>query len=139
MTAGREDGRELSILIVEDEPVNRALLRAVLNSSSALGPKELAEAADLGEARRQLAERLPDVLILDVRLPDGNGLELLGALPAQGDPARPFVLVMSASVLPADRDAALSSGSDAFMGKPFMPKDLIDLLRERVLGVGRPG
>jgi len=71
---------------------------------------------------------VPDVVILDVRLPDGSGLDLLRELPAPGAAGRPFVIVMSASVLPADRDAARRSGSDAFLAKPFLPGDLIDLL-----------
>lgn len=124
------DGRPLAILVVEDEGVNRALLRAVLRSGfgAALGALDVVEAASVATARAAIAERVPDVVILDVRLPDGSGLDLLRELPDPGAADRPFVIVMSASVLPADRDAARRSGSDAFLAKPFMPADLIALL-----------
>jgi DNA-binding response OmpR family regulator len=67
------------------------------------------------------------VVILDVRLPDGNGLDLARELGAGHQP-RPKILVMSASVLPRDREVALAAGTDGFMGKPFMPRDLIAFL-----------
>ena len=125
------DRPPLAILVVEDEAVNRALLRAVLLRSgfgARLGAVDLVETVSLASARAAVAERVPDVVILDVRLPDGSGLDLLRELPAPGTAGRPFVIVMSASVLPADRDAARRSGSDAFLAKPFLPADLIALL-----------
>ena len=130
--------RPLRILVVEDEAVNRALLRAVLGSSlrAAIGPAELSEAATLAEARRLIRDSLPDVLILDVRLPDGSGLDLARELPQPGTPGRPKVVIMSASVLPSDRAAAEASGSDAFLGKPFNPKDLVAVLERLVRGAG---
>ncbi len=126
--------KALRILVVEDEPVNRALLRAVLGGRvpSSLGQTELLEAGTLAEARRLVREAEPELVILDVRLPDGNGLELARELPPPGTPGRPVVLTMSASVLPSDRDAAAASGSDAFLGKPFNPRELIAVL-ERLI------
>jgi CheY-like chemotaxis protein len=122
--------RPLQILVVEDEPVNRALLRAVLGTAARLGPIELTEAATVAEGRARIGEARPDVVILDVRLPDGNGLDLARELDASGATPRPKIVVMSASVLPRDREVALAAGSDAFLGKPFMPRDLIGLLEE---------
>lgn len=127
-----EDRPSLTVLVVEDEPVNRALLLAVLRSSfgANLGPVEVIETDTLAGARAAVGQRAPDVVILDVRLPDGSGLDLLREMPEPGAPGRPFVIVMSASVLPADRDAARRSGSDAFLAKPFLPADLVALLKQ---------
>jgi CheY-like chemotaxis protein len=131
------DGRALRVLVVEDEPVNRALLRAVLlgKVGATLGQVEVTETDTLAGARAAVSGR-PDVIILDVRLPDGIGLDLLGELPAPGRPGRPYIIVMSASVLPADREAARRSGGDAFLAKPFLPADLVALL-ERVRPAAR--
>jgi two-component system KDP operon response regulator KdpE len=125
----------LRILLVEDETVNRALLRAVLRSElgARLGPLELVEASTLAAAREALRAHAPDVIILDVRLPDGDGLDLARALAGEAT-NRPAVLVMSASVLPADRDAARRAGGDAFLGKPFKPVDLVVMLAELAAG-----
>ena len=122
----------LSVLVVEDEPVNRALLRAVLQNSSTerLRDCDIVEAADLAEARGSLREQHFDVVILDVRLPDGSGLTLARDLTATPRPTGQTVIVMSASVLPAERAEALASGCDAFLAKPFQPLQLTDLLTQ---------
>jgi two-component system KDP operon response regulator KdpE len=122
--------RPLRVLVVEDEPVNRALLRAVLKSATSerLGGAEVREAETLAAARAIVGAWRPDVVILDVRLPDGNGLDLARELPPHDSGVRPAVLVMSASVQPSDRDAARLSGGDAFLGKPFLPADLLATL-----------
>ncbi|MEX1172866.1 MAG: response regulator [Chloroflexota bacterium] len=130
----------LRVLLVEDEMVNRELIGAVLRSgmSGPLGALELIEASTLAAGRAAVAEHAPDLIILDVRLPDGDGLELARELPEAGTRGRPNVLVMSASVLPADIDAARRSGGDAFLGKPFQPAELIAVLA-RLAGSARSG
>ena len=119
---------EPTILVVEDEEVNRALVRAILahTAEPVLGRTTIIEAECLADARSRLAEREVDVVLLDVRLPDGNGLDLARDLLAAA--SRPRIVVLSASVLPAERQAALDAGCDAFLGKPFAPRDLVALL-----------
>ena len=136
MTAGSAEG-PLRILIVEDEQTNRLLLRAVLRRAPEprLSGAAIIEAGSLTAARSALSRGAVDVVILDVRLPDGSGLELARELMQDARPGRPLLLVMSASVLPAERDAALAAGSDAFVGKPFIASELFDAF-ERLLGSG---
>ena len=126
----------LRILLVEDEAPNRALLRAVLGRARrpAIQDARLLEATTLAEARQHLADHLVDVVLLDVRLPDGNGLDLareIRTLPAE---RRPRVLVLSASVLPMDRRAAVDAGADAFLPKPFDTAELLDVIASLVDG-----
>lgn len=124
----------LRILIVEDETLNRALFRAVL--ARATGPSirdaTVTEAPSLGAARAALARGSPDIVLLDVRLPDGSGLDLARELAARPAAERPRVIVTSASVLPAEREAAVAAGCDAFLGKPFRPSELLALLSAQV-------
>jgi two-component system KDP operon response regulator KdpE len=119
---------EATILVVEDDAVNRALVRAILvpTADGALPPTTIVEARCLADARAALATRRVDAVLLDVRLPDGNGLELARELATLT--SRPRIVVLSASVLPAERQAALDAGCDAFLGKPFAPRDLLELL-----------
>lgn len=120
MTAGG-----VVVLLVEDEPRNRALVEAVLSRAEdpRLCGAEILEAPDIAAARRHLAEAATiDIILLDIRLPDGNGLDL--AREIARDAAPPPILILSASVLPSERDAALRSGADEFMGKPFRAQDL---------------
>ena len=117
------------ILYVEDEAPNRALLRAVVERAGdpRVRASTLLEAPDLATARQVLASEQVDLVLLDVRLPDGNGLDLARDI-RQGDDPRPEVIVMSASVLPSERDAALETGARAFLSKPYTPSDLIALV-----------
>jgi two-component system KDP operon response regulator KdpE len=117
---------ERVILLVEDEEPNRALLRAVLARAvqDRLMGVVLVEAADLASARAVLASRHVDLVLLDVRLPDGNGLTLIPE--ANGVHHAPSFMVLSASVLPSERAVALASGAAGFMAKPYRPAELID-------------
>ena len=120
----------VSILVVEDEAPNRALVRAVLARSSddRILHAQLLEAPTLARARELLATGHVDLVLLDVRLPDGNGLDLATEL--RDNASRPKVMVLSASVLPNERDAAIRAGADAFLAKPYRPAELLE-------GVGR--
>ena len=120
----------LTILLVEDEAMNRTLMRAVLTRASdpRLRLATLLEAETLAGARDHLAEADVDILLLDVRLPDGSGLDLARDLVSSDDGRRPRIVILSASVLPAERAAAIEVGCDAFLGKPYRPADLLDLL-----------
>jgi CheY-like chemotaxis protein len=123
------------ILHVEDEEPNRALLRAVFDRTSVeiVRDATLLEAADLETARRLLDREPVDLVLLDVRLPDGNGLDLARTL-RDGGPPRPVVIVMSASVLPSERDTAIMAGADYFLAKPYVPATLIELIAEELRG-----
>jgi CheY-like chemotaxis protein len=118
---------ERVILLVEDEEPNRALLRAVLarHAGDRLQGVVLLEAPDLATAREALATRRIDLVLLDVRLPDGSGLSLI---PDEADrtPDSPQFVVLSASVLPAERATALASGAAGFLAKPYRPSELVD-------------
>ena len=122
------DDGSLRVLLVEDEPVNRILVAAMIErSSDALGLVDLREAATLAEARLLLATEAFDVVLVDARLPDGNGLDLIPELRSRA-PDPPRVAVVSASVLPGEQATALAHGADAFLGKPFSAAGLVALL-----------
>jgi two-component system KDP operon response regulator KdpE len=122
-------GDRPTILHVEDEELNRALLRAVLARSSdpRLNGATIEEARTLARARELLRDRDVDLVLMDVRLPDGSGLDLVREIKAD----RPDlgVVVMSASVLPDEREHAMHSGCDAFLGKPYVAADLTAAIR----------
>ena len=120
------------LLVVEDEDLNRQLFRAVLLRSRdpRLRGSAIREAATLARAREDLAAEPADLVALDIRLPDGNGLELARELLARSADDRPRILVMSASVLPSEREAALDAGCDGFLAKPYLPAELLAALAD---------
>jgi CheY-like chemotaxis protein len=70
-----------------------------------------------------------------MNLPDGNGLTLARELAAgevPGGRKRPAVVAVTASVLPADREAAIAAGCDGFLDKPYAAADLVAVVAEHL-------
>jgi two-component system KDP operon response regulator KdpE len=122
--------RPLGLLLVEDEEMNRILLRAVLAraAEARIRGAIVFEAASLAATRALLADSSMriDVALLDVQLTDGNGLDLVREIVARVP--RPKVVVMTAGVLLPQREAAQQAGCDAFLSKPYMPHELLHTL-----------
>lgn len=133
-------GGDQLILHVEDGASNRALLRAIVSRAAQpeVRTATLIEAEDLTTAREILGARAIDLLLLDVRLPDGNGLDLVREICDRALPGRPAIIVMSASVLPTERDEAVSAGADHFLAKPFSAAALLALVVEQLRRRQRP-
>ena len=110
-----------TILIIDDEADLRELLQINLQKS---GYKSFT-AADGETGLKMLEEKLPDLVILDISLPDSSGLELLEQI--RGDVRWRWVpvLVLSARDDIQDRIEGLSKGADDYVGKPFSIKELL--------------
>ncbi len=118
------------VLVIEDDPpiaeaVVYALERDGLNVQSV---------GTLAAARAHVSE--VDLLILDLTLPDGNGLTLLRGLVALGSPPR--VIVLTAQDEDEDCVLALNAGADDYVSKPFSPRALVARVRA-VLRRGQGG
>jgi len=112
-----------SVLVVEDEPNILALLCASLRLSGFV-----VQAADTGaRALSSLACTVPDIVVLDVRLPGCDGFTLARQLRATHDPLPAMVLTPSDSV--EDRIAGLTAGGDDYVSKPFSLEELVLRLR----------
>jgi two-component system KDP operon response regulator KdpE len=135
-----EDTPGAVLLLVEDEAPNRALLRAVLSRSRVAEVRDatLVEATDIAGARQTLASERVDVVLLDVRLPDGSGLDLARELRDRRGTDGPRILILSASVLPSERSAAHEAGADAFLAKPYDFDVLIATIRALIAGDSLP-
>jgi two-component system, OmpR family, KDP operon response regulator KdpE len=114
------------ILLVEDEALNRALVRATLTRADdpRLRQATIVDAPNIATARAALADGAFDMILLDVRLPDGDGLALAASL----DGPRPLIVALTASVVPSPRAEAVAAGCDAFLEKPFEPAALRTVL-----------
>ena len=116
------------ILVVDDEPGIRRLVATIL----ARGGFVTHEAADARTALA-LAGRGPDAAIVDLGLPDRDGLELVAGFAARGLPT----LVLSARLDTADKVAALDLGADDYLTKPFDGDELLARLRVILRRSGR--
>lgn len=110
------------VLIVEDEPQIRRFVRTALESEGCQAHETDTVARGLIEA----GTRKPDLLILDLGLPDGDGIELIRELRTwSGLP----ILVLSARTDEADKVQALDAGADDYLGKPFGIPELLARVR----------
>jgi DNA-binding response OmpR family regulator len=117
-----------TLLLVEDDPDIAAVLRMSLD----LSRYEVETAADLATARALIAQKPPDLVILDVGLPDGSGLDLCREVKA-ARPGLPVIILTALSRRQRGLEAhAWASGADAFVEKPFDPDDL-QAMAERLL------
>jgi two-component system KDP operon response regulator KdpE len=128
-----------TILLVEDEELNRTLVKAVLARAKieAVRDAQVLDASSIAAARDQLGSANIDLILLDMNLPDGNGLTLARELASGKLPsgrAKPVVVAVTASVLPQDRAAALEAGCDGFLDKPYAAADLIAVVAEHLSG-----
>lgn len=106
------------VLVVDDDPDLRAAVRDVLTDRGYV----VVEAGTGAEARRILAERPPDAILLDLGLPDIGGLDLLMELAAIGSIP---VLVLSSRSGETDRVIGLDLGADDYIVKPFSARELV--------------
>lgn len=114
--------RPPKILVVDDEPQIRVLLRATLGRAG----YAIIEASTAREALNAKAIDKPDVVLLDLGLPDRDGLELVSAMRAE---PRSALIVISARDQTEQKVAALDLGADDYVTKPFDTEELLARVR----------
>src|SRR3954465_3980599 len=119
-------------MIVDDEPAVRAALERALR----IERYDVRLAADGAEALALLADRSPDAIVLDVGMPEIDGLEVCRPLRAAG--ARTPVLMLTARDAVDDRVAGLDAGADDYLVKPFALRELQARLRALLRRVDGP-
>jgi len=115
-------GAPIRILVIDDEPPIRKLLRTGLGTQG----YQVLEAPN-GKAALELIAEKPDLIILDLGLPDIQGLELLGLLRARAE-ATP-IIVLSSRADESAKVQALDTGADDYVLKPFGMNELLARLR----------
>src|SRR5882762_11624329 len=125
MTSPKPTAPKTKVLVIDDEP---QILRALRINLSVRG-YEVTTAATGAQALRLAAEHKPDVIVLDLGLPDMSGIEVLQGL--RGWLTAP-VIVLSARTDSADKVGALDAGADDYVTKPFGMDELLARLRAAV-------
>jgi two-component system, OmpR family, KDP operon response regulator KdpE len=121
------------VLVCDDEPQILRALRVILRDAG----YEVATAATAQEALDAVAVRPPDAAILDLVLPDGDGVEVCASIRQWSDMA---IIVLSAVGEEAEKVRALEAGADDYVTKPFGPGELVARLEAalRRAGAGAP-
>lgn len=109
------------VLVVEDEPDLRALIAHHLDLAS----WQVLQAGSVREALTLARGQRPDLVVLDVMLPDGSGIDACRTLRGEAALANTAILLLTARGAEADRVAGLEAGADDYVVKPFSVRELI--------------
>ena len=125
----------MSVLVVDADNTQRESLRVVLGDRY-----KLCFVAGMGEALRAVRERRPDLLVSEVDLPDGTGLELCAHLRSQPGGSRLPIMLVTTRSSTEDKVAGMQAGADAYVVKPVDGHMFSASLRllVRLKGIERP-
>src|SRR6266446_9762017 len=112
------------VLIVEDNPLNMKLFSAMIESQD----YDVLQASD-GRAALDLAhQQHPDLIIMDLQLPDMSGLKVTRSLKADSATRDIMIIATTAYALRGDEEKIEASGCDGYMAKPISVSDLLELI-----------
>ncbi len=114
------------ILLVEDTEDNRQIMRDLLGATSF----ELLEAHDGKQGVAIATSAVPDLILMDIQLPEMNGYEAIRLIKANPLTSHIPIIVVTSYALSGDEDEAIAAGCDAYIPKPFSPRMLLALIRE---------
>ncbi len=123
----------VQILIVEDNEKNMKLFRDVLIAS---GHRTL-EATTGGQAVELATAHSPDLVLMDIQLPDIGGVETLGRLRADERTASLPVVALTAQAMDGDRERFLAAGFNGYLSKPVRVADLIATVKHYCEGANQ--
>jgi two-component system cell cycle response regulator DivK len=114
------------ILVIEDQEDNRQILRDLLTSADF----EVIEAADGEAGLAAAAAHRPDLILMDIQLPILDGYEATRRLKADAVLRAIPVIAVTSHALAGDDDKARAAGCDAYIAKPYSPRQLLAKVRE---------
>ncbi|MBS1249326.1 MAG: Polar-differentiation response regulator DivK [Chloroflexi bacterium] len=112
----------ITIAIVEDEPDTAEMFAEMMRIEG----YDVLKSYSGGLAKELIADNMPDVVVLDIMMPDLSGLDVLKWMHGQETLKNIPVVVVSARSLPADKEAGLKAGATVYLTKPVAYQDLID-------------
>jgi two-component system, cell cycle response regulator DivK len=116
--------RTARVLVVDDHELNLKLLQNVLEYEG----HEVVVADSLAAAERAFAQAKPALIVLDVELPDGDGLDLARRVKSMPPQESCAILACTADAMKGDRERALEAGCDAYVSKPIDTREFAALV-----------
>jgi two-component system cell cycle response regulator DivK len=105
----------MKILYIEDNPDNRLLVRRILQAEG----YEVLEAYNATHALQVLKDNIPNLILMDINMPDMDGYTLTSRLRAMPQLKKVPIIAMTANVMKGDREKSLEAGCDGYIQKPI--------------------
>jgi two-component system cell cycle response regulator DivK len=115
-----------TVLYVEDNEFNRKIVRQLLVSTS----YRLVEAADGEQGVAAAIDKKPDVILMDVQLPNLSGLDATRQLRQEPTTAEIPIIIVTSFAMSGDDVKAKEAGASAYLAKPYSPRELLALIRK---------
>jgi two-component system cell cycle response regulator DivK len=122
--------RTKTLLVVDDEPTNLELIRMAVEDAGL--PVRFVAAPNGQEALRQARELVPDLVLMDMKMPVLDGWEATRRLKADPLTAKIPVIALTAQAMAGDLERALAAGCDDYLTKPLDMRMFVAMLRERL-------
>ena len=119
----------MRVVICDDEPLARERLTRIVREE---GHEVVAQAATGLEAIAKVKETVPDVILLDIRMPEMDGIEAATRLRADDRYAFTPIIALTADSMVGDKEKSLAAGMNDHLSKPVEPDELLAKLREWV-------
>src|SRR5215467_2583908 len=107
--------RTAQILYIEDNPDNRMLVKRVLEAEG----YQLLEAANAHDALQQVLTQKPDLILMDINLPEVDGYTTTARIKAMPGLSEVKIIAVTANVMKGDREKTLAAGCDGYITKPI--------------------
>ncbi|EKD34048.1 MAG: hypothetical protein ACD_75C02490G0002 [uncultured bacterium] len=114
------------VLVIEDNQNNRYMVRFLLEKSGI----DTIEASTGEEGVAAAVHHAPDLIIVDIQLPDINGLEVTRRIRESKTGSSIPIIALTSYAMPGDRKKALSAGCSGYMEKPIVPEEFVDRIME---------
>lgn len=114
------------ILYIEDNPQNMRLVRKILKHAG----YDVIEAEDGSSGLKVALEEMPNLILMDVNLPDIDGLEVTARLKKNPTAQNIPIIALTANAMVGDREKALEAGCDGYLPKPINRQDLLNIVQE---------
>lgn len=113
------------VLVVDDNPTNLRLLSGILETQG----YKLLEATDGTEALAVLERETPDLVLLDIQMPDMSGTEVVQRVRTNPRTAHLKLVAITALAMPGDRETILKSGFNDYIAKPYRIADVLEKVK----------